>query len=73
MSIKCSCCEEPGHSARKCPTLHPAPLGFDTGVRIPDEDDGEEARRSKKRKLSVCINVYIPMPKKRKYTSAYLR
>ncbi len=36
-TTRCACCDETGHSTRRCPELEPPPLGFDKGPRIPDD------------------------------------
>lgn len=73
-TTRCGCCDEVGHSTRKCPGLKPPPLGFDKGgTRIPDEEDDcratfvrsetankEEASFSHvKKQKSTEINIYI--------------
>lgn len=67
-TVRCGCCDEVGHSTRKCPGLKPPPLGFDKGgTRIPDEEEDDCTVKQK----AQTINIYItplknPREKKRK-------
>ncbi len=56
-TVRCGCCDETGHSTRRCPQLRPPPHGFDTGQRIPDEE-GDDCSKEKKQKAQT-INIYI--------------
>jgi hypothetical protein len=72
-TVRCACCDEVGHSTRKCPGLKPPSLGFDKGgTRIPDEEE-DEAHTKMKKSNSTEINIYItplknPRAKKRART-----
>ena len=58
-TTRCACCDETGHSTRKCPGLKPPPLGFDKGgTRIPDDEEDASYTKLKKQK-SAEINIYI--------------
>ncbi len=69
-TVRCGCCDETGHSTRRCPELRPPPLGFDKGgTRIPD-DEGEDGEDCSLKQKAKAINIYItplknPRAKKR--------
>ncbi len=73
-TVRCGCCDETGHSTRRCPQLRPPPHGFDKGgTRIPDDDEEDcsntGANVTPKAKPQI-INIYItplknPRAKKR--------
>jgi hypothetical protein len=67
-TVRCGCCDETGHSTRRCPQLRPPPHGFDKGgTRIPDDEEEDCSTVKQKAK---AINIYItplknPRAKKR--------
>ena len=66
-TTRCACCDEIGHSTRRCPELKPPALDFDKGQRIPDEEGDDCANAGTNAKASVqIINIYItPLKNKR--------
>lgn len=72
-TVRCGCCDESGHSTRRCPQLLPPPHGFDTGQRIPDEEGDDCSNTSanvRPKAKPQIINIYItplknPRAKKR--------
>ena len=69
-SVRCGCCDETGHSTRRCPQLRPPPHGFDKGgTRIPDDEEEDCAVKVQvqaKAPKAQAINIYITPLKNRR-------
>ena len=63
-TTRCACCDEVGHSTRRCPELKPPALDFDKGQRIPDE--GDDCAYTKSKASVQVINIYITPLKNRR-------
>ena len=60
-TTRCACCDEVGHSTRRCPELKPPALDFDKGQRIPDDegDDCSKTNHGSVKQKAQVINIYI--------------